>query len=136
MRQVAVCRAQVQQEPWAETREGTSINITCSHPNIQTGEVIHWYRHLPGQGPAFLMSAFSGSRELTDLPGWLVVAADRRSSALWLTKPRLRDAAVYYFSAGDRPISSQLSIKAGQHCLRNASQRGQIPIQPMSGCFS
>nr|XP_038024830.1 uncharacterized protein LOC119713036 isoform X2 [Anas platyrhynchos] len=93
---VAVCRAQVQQEPWAETREGTSINITCSHPNIQTGEVIHWYRHLPGQGPAFLMSAFSGSRELTDLPGWLVVAADRRSSALWLTKPRLRDAAVYY----------------------------------------
>ncbi|NWZ30169.1 TVA4 protein, partial [Asarcornis scutulata] len=93
---VAVCRAQVQQEPSAQTTEGTGINITCSHPNIQTDEVIHWYRRLPGRGPAFLMSIRKDSRALTDLPGWLVVAADRRSSALWLTEPRLRDAAVYY----------------------------------------
>ncbi|KAI6059647.1 T-cell receptor delta chain V domain [Aix galericulata] len=93
---VAVCRAQVQQEPWAETREDTGINITCLHPNIQSYDYIQWYRHLPGRGPAFLVSALSGSKPLTDLPGWLVVAADRRSSALWLTQPRLRDAAVYY----------------------------------------
>ncbi|EOA97586.1 hypothetical protein Anapl_16303, partial [Anas platyrhynchos] len=82
---VAVCRAQVQQEPQAQTTEGTSINITCSHPNMQTGDYIYWYRHLPGQGPAFLVFGTGGSRALTDLPGWLVVAADRRSSALWLT---------------------------------------------------
>ncbi|XP_032058471.1 M1-specific T cell receptor alpha chain-like [Aythya fuligula] len=93
---VAAGRAQVQQEPWAETREGTGINITCSHPNMQTSDYIYWYRQLPGQGPAFLVSAFSGSNALTDLPGRLSVAADRRSSALWLTEPRLRDAAVYY----------------------------------------
>uniref|UniRef100_A0A8B9TFH1 Ig-like domain-containing protein n=1 Tax=Anas platyrhynchos TaxID=8839 RepID=A0A8B9TFH1_ANAPL len=93
---VAVCRAQVQQEPWAETREGTGINITCSHPNMQTGDYIHWYRHLPGQGPTFLVFGTKGSNALRDLPGRLVVAADRRSSALWLTDPRLRDAAVYY----------------------------------------
>jgi len=31
---VAVSRAQVQQEPSAETSEGTGINITCSHPNV------------------------------------------------------------------------------------------------------
>ncbi|NWZ29706.1 TVA4 protein, partial [Asarcornis scutulata] len=93
---VAVGRAQVQQEPWAETTEGIGINITCSHPNIQLNEFIQWYRHLPGRGPAFLMSVLRGSKALTDLPGRLVVAADRRSSALWLTEPRLRDAAVYY----------------------------------------
>ncbi|NWZ30482.1 TVAZ2 protein, partial [Asarcornis scutulata] len=93
---VAAGRAQVQQEPWAETRENTGINITCHHPNIQTGEVIHWYRHLPGRGPAFLVLSMKSSRALTDLLGRLEVAADRRSSALWLTEPRLRDAAVYY----------------------------------------
>ncbi|XP_035422771.1 uncharacterized protein LOC118258219 [Cygnus atratus] len=93
---VAAGRAQVQQEPWAETRDGTGINITCSHPNIQSSEVIHWYRHLPGRGPAFVVLGTKGSKALTDLAGWLVVAADRRSSALWLAQPRLRDAAVYY----------------------------------------
>uniref|UniRef100_A0A8B9UAR0 TVA4 protein n=1 Tax=Anas zonorhyncha TaxID=75864 RepID=A0A8B9UAR0_9AVES len=87
--------------PWAETTEGTGINITCSHPNIQTVEVIYWYRHLPGQGPASLAFGTRGSNALRDLPGWLVVAADRRSSALWLTDPRLRDAAVYYSLLGD-----------------------------------
>ena len=93
---VAVCRAQVQHELWAETAEGTGINITCSHPNIQSNDYIYWYRHLPGRGPAFLVFGTRGSKALTDLPGRLEVAADRRSSALWLTKPRLRDAAVYY----------------------------------------
>ena len=42
---VAVSRAQVQQDSSAETSEGTGINITCSHPNIQSNEYI---RHLPG----------------------------------------------------------------------------------------
>ncbi|XP_074747834.1 uncharacterized protein LOC141953267 [Strix uralensis] len=98
---VAAGRAQVQQEPSAETTEGTGVTINCSHPNIQTGDVIHWYRQLPGRGPAFLVSSFQGSRELQAPPGRLSVAADRRSSALWLARPRRGDAAVYYCALGD-----------------------------------
>ncbi|NXN56190.1 TVA4 protein, partial [Rynchops niger] len=93
---VAAGRAQVQQEPSAETTEGTGINITCSHANIQTRDIIYWYRQLPGRGPAFLVSAHKGSKELRDPPGRLWVSADRRSSALWLARPRRGDAAVYY----------------------------------------
>uniref|UniRef100_A0A8C3PQN6 Ig-like domain-containing protein n=1 Tax=Calidris pygmaea TaxID=425635 RepID=A0A8C3PQN6_9CHAR len=70
--------------------------INCSHPGIQTGDMIYWYRQLPGRGPTFLVVAHKGSKELTDPPGWLRVAADRRSSALWLARPRRGDAAVYY----------------------------------------
>ncbi|NWX05749.1 TVA4 protein, partial [Caloenas nicobarica] len=93
---VATGRAQVQQEPSAETTEDTGININCSHPNIQSNEVIVWYRLLPGQGPELLVSSHKGIKELSDPLGWLSVAADRRSSALWLARPRRGDAAVYY----------------------------------------
>ncbi|NXQ09512.1 TVA4 protein, partial [Vidua macroura] len=51
---VAVARAQVEQEASLETTEGTGINITCSHPKIQTSETIDWYRQLPGRGPELL----------------------------------------------------------------------------------
>nr|XP_038024840.1 immunoglobulin gamma-1 heavy chain-like [Anas platyrhynchos] len=93
---VAAGRAQVQQEPWAQTREGSGIDIACSHPNIQSNAYIHWYRQFPGQGPAFLVRAYSGSEDVTDPAGRLSVAGDRRSSTLRLARPRLRDAAVYY----------------------------------------
>ncbi|POI18700.1 hypothetical protein CIB84_017556, partial [Bambusicola thoracicus] len=63
---VAVSRAEVQQEPSAETSEGTGINITCSHPNIQSNEYIQWYRQLPGRGPAFLVSAVKGTKKAPD----------------------------------------------------------------------
>ena len=98
---VAVGRAQVQQEPSAETTEGTGISISCSHPNIQSYDFIHWYRQLPGRSPAFLVSGTKGSQELRDPAGRLSVAADRRSSALWLAGPRRGDAAVYYCALGD-----------------------------------
>ncbi|XP_056194391.1 T cell receptor alpha chain MC.7.G5-like isoform X4 [Falco biarmicus] len=93
---VAVGRAQVQQEPSAETTEDTGIAISCSHPSIGTGDFIQWYRQLPGRSPAFITSGHKGSREVQDPPGRMSVAADRRSSALWLARPRRRDAAVYY----------------------------------------
>uniref|UniRef100_A0A803XV36 Ig-like domain-containing protein n=1 Tax=Meleagris gallopavo TaxID=9103 RepID=A0A803XV36_MELGA len=99
---VAVSRAQVQQEPSAEITEGTGINITCSHPNIRSEESIHWYRQLPGRGPTFIASAVKGSKEVPDLEGQLWVSADRRSSALWLARPRLGDAAVYYCAGHSR----------------------------------
>ncbi|KAM8988505.1 uncharacterized protein PRD47_016883 isoform 2-T2 [Ara ararauna] len=92
----AVGRAQVQQDPSAETTEGTGISINCSHPNLRSNDFIVWYRQLPGRGPTFLVSLHKGFKELVDPKGRLSVAADRRSSVLWLAKPGRRDAAVYY----------------------------------------
>ncbi|XP_074782669.1 M1-specific T cell receptor alpha chain-like [Athene noctua] len=115
---VAAGRAQVQQEPSAETSEGTGVAISCSHPNIQSYDYILWYRQLPGRGPAFLMSAFQGSKELQAPPGRLSVAADRRSSALWLARPRRGDAAVYYCALGDNYGSSyKLTFGSGTRLL-------------------
>ncbi|XP_048177759.1 uncharacterized protein LOC125334689 [Corvus hawaiiensis] len=98
---VAVARAQVQQEPRLETTENTGINISCSHPKIQTGDWIQWYRQLPGRGPELLALTVKESKELPDIAGGLWVSADRRSSALWLRRPRRGDAAVYYCALGD-----------------------------------
>ncbi|NXJ72777.1 TVA4 protein, partial [Rostratula benghalensis] len=98
---VAVGRAQVQQEPSAETTEGTAISINCSQPNRKSYDYVHWYRQLPGRGPTFLVSSIKESKELHVPPGWLRVAADGRSSALWLARPRRGDAAVYYCALGD-----------------------------------
>ncbi|NXL68712.1 TVA4 protein, partial [Chordeiles acutipennis] len=98
---VAAGRAQVQQEPSAETTEGSGISINCSHPNIQPNEFIQWYRQFPGRAPAFIARIHKGSQELEEPSGRLSVAADRRSSALWLARPGQRDAAVYYCAVGD-----------------------------------
>ncbi|NWQ83789.1 TVA4 protein, partial [Columbina picui] len=98
---VATSRAQVQQEPSAETTEGTGISISCSHPNIKTTDFILWYRQLPERGPTLITFSHKGSKALSDPPGRLSVAADRRSSALWLARPRRGDAAVYYCAVGD-----------------------------------
>ncbi|NXH82161.1 TVA4 protein, partial [Edolisoma coerulescens] len=98
---VAAARAQVLQEPSLETTEGTGINISCSHPKIQRNFWIYWYRHLPGQRPEQLVSAHKESKDLPDKAGRLWVSADRRSSALWLWRPRRGDAAVYYCALGD-----------------------------------
>ncbi|NXQ77805.1 TVA4 protein, partial [Quiscalus mexicanus] len=61
---VAVVRAQVEQEPSLETTEGTGINITCSHPQIQINDRIQWYRLLPGQGPELLALTIKDTKEL------------------------------------------------------------------------
>ncbi|NWI12242.1 TVA4 protein, partial [Crypturellus soui] len=93
-------KAQIQQEPSEETIEGQAINITCSHPNIQSYEFIQWYRQLPGQAPAFIVSLHKGSKAVSEPAGTLLVGAERRSSALQLSRPRRRDAAVYYCALG------------------------------------
>ncbi|NWR04903.1 TVA4 protein, partial [Paradoxornis webbianus] len=97
---VSAVRAQVQQEPFLETTEGTGISINCSHPNIQIGEYIYFYRQLPGRGPEFLAVTAKGSKDLRAPEGRLLVSADRRSSALWLRRPGRGDAAVYYCALG------------------------------------
>ncbi|XP_063260969.1 uncharacterized protein LOC134554349 [Prinia subflava] len=98
----AMVRGQVQQEPFVDTTEGTSIRINCSHPNIRMGDFIHFYRHLPGQRPELVAVTARASKDVRDPPGRLWVSADRGSSALWLWRPRRGDAAVYYCALGAR----------------------------------
>ncbi|XP_074019148.1 uncharacterized protein [Numenius arquata] len=128
---VAAGRAQVQQQPSAETTEGTAISINCSHINIQTRDMIYWYRQLPGRGPAFLVSALKVSKELPDPPGWLRVAADGRSSALWLARPRRGDAAVYYCALGDTGRGA--GAAAGQEPPR--AGLGMLGDRPKEACL-
>ncbi|NWJ08017.1 TVA4 protein, partial [Crypturellus undulatus] len=97
---VGAGKAQIQQEPSAETTEGKAINITCSHPNIKSLEYIYWYLQLPGRAPAFIVSTLKDSKAVSEPAGTLLVGAERRSSALQLSRPRRRDAAVYYCALG------------------------------------
>ncbi|NXE02967.1 TVA4 protein, partial [Chaetorhynchus papuensis] len=100
-RTVSAATAQVQQEPSLETTEDSGINISCSHPSIQTGDYIYWYRQLPGRGPELLALTLKESKEVPEIAGHLWVSADRHSSALWLGRPRRGDAAVYYCALED-----------------------------------
>ncbi|NXS80565.1 TVA4 protein, partial [Erpornis zantholeuca] len=97
---VAAVRAQVQQELFLVTTEGTAINIKCSHPNIKTSDFIHFYRQLPGRKPELLAVTAKVSKDMRVPEGRLWVSTDRRSSALWLRQPRRGDAAVYYCALG------------------------------------
>eukprot|EP00076_Gallus_gallus_P030209 XP_015154660.1 uncharacterized protein LOC101751813 [Gallus gallus] len=126
---VAVSRAQVQQEPSAETSEGTGINITCSHPNILSSDYIHWYRHLPGRAPTFLVSAIKGTKNVPDPAGQLSVSADRRSSVLCLTRPGLADAAVYYCAVD--PRGAKPGLRPGTN--RFGRGGGTVPSGPAGG---
>ena len=122
---VTVSRAQVQQDPSAETSEGTGINITCSHPNTQFNQVIQWYRQFPGRGPAFLVSAVKDSKEVPDPEGRLWVSADRRSSALRLSRPGLRDAAVYYCALDPREAKPGLRPGRNGGGRHSSARRGR-----------
>ncbi|XP_056367737.1 uncharacterized protein LOC130263904 [Oenanthe melanoleuca] len=90
-------RAQVHQEPFLETTEGTGIAINCSHPSKRSGDYINFYRHLPGQSPEFLIYTTGTSKDVPAIAGKLWVSEDGRWSALW---PRRGDAAVYYCALG------------------------------------
>ncbi|NWS30225.1 TVA4 protein, partial [Polioptila caerulea] len=92
--------AQVEQEAFLETTEGSGVNISCSHPNKLSGDYIHFYRQLPGRGPEFLALSARGSKDVPDIAGQLWVSADRLWSALWLGAARRGDAAVYYCALG------------------------------------
>ncbi|NWT24833.1 TVA4 protein, partial [Cardinalis cardinalis] len=96
----AAARAEIEQEPFLETTEGTGINITCSHSKIRIDEMICWYHQLPGKGPELLVSIHKDSKELPDSAGHVWMSADRRWSWLWLAEPRRGDAAVYYCALG------------------------------------
>ncbi|NXC92479.1 TVA4 protein, partial [Cercotrichas coryphoeus] len=96
---VAADTNQVQQKPWAETTEGTGLNLTCLHPEIDADST-QWYRQLPDQAPQLIAMAVRGTKAVLEPEGTLFVSADRRWSALWLERPRRGDAAVYYCALG------------------------------------
>ncbi|NWZ98200.1 TVA4 protein, partial [Nesospiza acunhae] len=96
---VAADTDQVQQTPWAETTEGTGLNLTCQHPKI-AADSTHWYRQFPHQAPQRIVTAVVGTKPVLEPEGSLTVSADRRWSALWLAEPRRGDAAVYYCALG------------------------------------
>lgn len=129
----AAARAQVQQEPAADTTEGTGISVTCSHPSIQSHQIIYWYRRLPGQAPTFLAGALQGSQELRSAAGRLSVAADRRSSTLWLARPRLGDAAVYSCALGD--TGGEAEAASGHEPPRVGQGRGDSPGRGRQGAL-
>ncbi|XP_031464752.1 uncharacterized protein LOC116238951 [Phasianus colchicus] len=124
---LAVSRAQVQ--PSAVTSEDTGINITCSLPHIQRTDFIYWYRQFPGRGPAFIAFIHEGSKELHDLAGRLWVSADRRSSTLWLARPRYGDAAVYYCALNPRGVESGLRHSKNRFG-RGRAGGGTVPSRP------
>uniref|UniRef100_A0A8U7NJ52 Uncharacterized protein n=1 Tax=Corvus moneduloides TaxID=1196302 RepID=A0A8U7NJ52_CORMO len=81
-----------------------------------------WYRHLPGRGPELLAVTVKESKELPDIAGGLWVSADRRSSALWLRRPRRGDAAVYYCARGDTGRGAGAAAGAAR------GQQGALPL--------
>ncbi|NXU16806.1 TVAZ2 protein, partial [Pardalotus punctatus] len=99
-RSVAADTDRVQQRPWAETTEGIGVNLTCLHPQI-TASATHWYRQFRDQPLQLVAMAVQGTKPVLEPSGNLSVSADRKSSALYLSRPRRRDAAVYYCALGD-----------------------------------
>ncbi|NXM98131.1 TVA4 protein, partial [Sylvia borin] len=89
----------VQQTPWAETTEGTGVNLTCVHPQI-AADATHWYRQFAHQAPQLVATAVRGTKPVREPEGRLSVSADGRSSWLWLGRPGRGDAAVYYCALG------------------------------------
>uniref|UniRef100_A0A8C2U9S1 Immunoglobulin V-set domain-containing protein n=1 Tax=Coturnix japonica TaxID=93934 RepID=A0A8C2U9S1_COTJA len=92
-------------------------------------EIIYWYRLLPGRGPAYLVNAVKGSKEVADPVGRLSVSEDRRSSTLWLAWPRLWDSAVYYcalVARGEEP-----GLRPDTNLFGRG--RGTVPSVPAGG---
>ncbi|NXY89942.1 TVAZ2 protein, partial [Alcedo cyanopectus] len=97
---VSAGKARVWQKPSAETTEGTGIFINCSHPKIKNFDFINFYRQVPGRSPTFIIYGQAGSKAVKTPAGSLTVAANRGSSALWISRPRRGDAGVYYCALG------------------------------------
>ncbi|XP_064492309.1 uncharacterized protein LOC135402778 [Pseudopipra pipra] len=78
-----------------------SLSLDLTPPHFIHTFLSPWYRQLPGREPALLVSSQKGVREMPGHPGWLSVSPDRRWSTLWLSRPRVGDAVVYYCALAD-----------------------------------
>lgn len=82
------------------------------------------------------MSSHKESKALSDLTGWLSVAEDHRSSALWFERPQCGDAAVHYCAVGDTGRGARAAAGhklPGRGRAAVAGARGQSPADP-PGC--
>uniref|UniRef100_G1TYX0 T cell receptor alpha variable 4 n=1 Tax=Oryctolagus cuniculus TaxID=9986 RepID=G1TYX0_RABIT len=100
--------------------EGQNVNISCSHPNIDTNEYIFWYQQIHNQGPRFLIQGYKTNVQNEEAS--LLIAADRKSSTLGLARLSLRDTAVYYctvvtHSEADGSAPVQYLLWGGAHSL-------------------
>uniref|UniRef100_A0A8D0EVX4 Uncharacterized protein n=1 Tax=Strix occidentalis caurina TaxID=311401 RepID=A0A8D0EVX4_STROC len=92
------------------------LSVAADRPKIT--DYIQWYRQLPGRAPAFLVSAFQGSKELQAAPGRLSVAADRRSSLRIQRTQEVPGAAELLLPTGSRAA-------LGSHGTYRAPPRAQ-----------
>ncbi|XP_066061106.1 atherin-like [Chamaea fasciata] len=130
---VASGRAQVQQEPFLETTEGTAISINCSHPKKQLGDYIHFYRQLPGREPEFLALTARSSKKVPAIAGQLSVSEDGRWSWLLLGRPGRGDAAVYYCALGPRAEEPGLRPGTNRRGRGRAGPGAQRRPRPAGG---
>uniref|UniRef100_A0A8C9UFT8 Immunoglobulin V-set domain-containing protein n=1 Tax=Serinus canaria TaxID=9135 RepID=A0A8C9UFT8_SERCA len=96
---LAVARAQVQQEPSLVATEGTGINITCSHPQIQSTDFIYWYRQLTEKGPEFFVSIHKDSKD----GRFSMVVYKNKTAPLEIAGVSLQDTAIYYSAGASSP---------------------------------
>uniref|UniRef100_A0A8U7NIH0 Uncharacterized protein n=1 Tax=Corvus moneduloides TaxID=1196302 RepID=A0A8U7NIH0_CORMO len=124
---VALAKAQVQQESRLETTEGTGINISCSHPKIQTSEYIYWYCHLPGRGPEFLALIVKESKD----GKFSMMVYKNKTAPLEIARVSLQDTAIYYCALRHHLKLSQISswkLKGELIWASQSSSRTQLGL--------
>ncbi|KAJ6652394.1 hypothetical protein lerEdw1_011624 [Lerista edwardsae] len=95
----------ITQDSHVEAFVGKELNLSCSHPSATT-ENVFWYQQLPNQSPRFLVYTYTVSKEMEDPKGALIVAEDRKSSILSISRVALEDAAVYLCALSDTVLHS------------------------------
>ncbi|CAH2294563.1 Ig lambda chain V-III region LOI [Pelobates cultripes] len=99
------CSSNIIQTPNEDVLAGKDVNLTCEHPSLTTGDYIHWYKMVPGQGLRFLISGF----KLTANAEYkLVFAEDRKSSVLLMQNIRPEQTAVYLCASSDTVLQTNL----------------------------
>ncbi|KAJ6652387.1 hypothetical protein lerEdw1_011617 [Lerista edwardsae] len=96
----------VMQDSQVVTFDGKELNLYCSHPSAAASETVFWYRQFPNQGPHFLISNYKGRKLMKDPKGALIVAEDRKSSILSISRVVLEDSAVYFCALSDTVLHS------------------------------
>uniref|UniRef100_A0A8C3UIZ3 Immunoglobulin domain-containing protein n=1 Tax=Catharus ustulatus TaxID=91951 RepID=A0A8C3UIZ3_CATUS len=97
-------RAQVQQEPFLETTEGTGVNISCSHPSKRRGDYIHFYRQAPQ-----LVSSQSGTGPRHSGRITTHLNTTGKYSVLKVEEVQVSDSALYLCAVQDTLVQGACS---------------------------